>query len=301
MAAEPSVAEARALVEARFPDVRVRTCEPVLGGWDHVLLRVNGDWMFRVPRRTEAEASLEKEARLLPELAPALPVAVPRYERLWRGRARPRILAGYRRIPGRPLSASAVVGAHGASLCRPIAGFLTALHAFPVGRATRAGVPAGDAETWRREYDAFFRRIRKEAFPFLRSGERSWATEMCEAFLAEEGHFRFAPVLLHRDLVAEHVLHDPRSHRITGVIDWGDASVGDPAFDFTGPLADLGAPAARAILAAYRGPRDPGMLERATFYGSLSPFYGIIYGRRLGHPEWTRIALRQLRARIGSG
>ena len=259
---------------------------------------MNGEWIFRIPRRPESEATLEKEARLLPALAPALPVAVPRYEHVWRGEAPPRILVGYRRIPGERLSREAFRGPGGAALGEQVAAFLTALHAFPLGRAAEAGIAADDPEAWRRGYERFFARIRREAFPVLEPRERRWTARVCEEYLEEADHFRFAPVLLHRDLEAVHVLHDPASGRITGVIDWGDASAGDPAFDFTGLLMDLGEPVARAVLAAYRGPKDAGMLERARFYANVAPFHGIIYGRQLGHAEWTREGLDRLRALV---
>lgn len=296
VSAEPSLAEVRAIVEARFPQVGVERCEMIPGGWDHAMLLVNDEWIFRIPRRPENEATLQKEARLLPELASALPVAVPRFEHVWRGGASPRIIVGYRRIPGVRLSTDAFAGSHAADLSEQMASFLSALHAFPLGRAERVGIPPGGPEAWRREYERFFRWLQREAFPVVGPRERRWASRICEDFVGDAAHFRFAPVLLHRDLEAEHILHDPASGRITGVIDWGDASIGDPAFDFTGLLADLGENVARAVLERYRGPKDAGMVDRARFYANVVPFYGIIYGRQLGHPEWAREGLRRLRA-----
>ncbi len=299
VSSEPSVREARSIVESRFPDVRVERCEEVPGGWDHVLLLVNDEWLFRVPRRAESEATLEKEVRLLPAIAPAMPVAVPRYERVGRSDTPPKVIVGYRRIPGLPLSRKILTGEHGETVLRGLGGFLTSLHAFPLEEAARAGIPSRDAASWRHEYDDFYRWIEREAFPFLDPRSRHWARRMCEDYLADDDHFRFPPVLLHRDLTAAHILVDPASRRLTGVVDWGDASIGDPAFDFTGPLSEFGGSVARDLLDAYLGPKDDGMLGRAHFYACVAPFYGIIYGRKLGHPEWARRALRDLRRLVG--
>jgi aminoglycoside 2''-phosphotransferase len=292
------MAHYRALVQERFPAVPVDRCEPVPGGWDHYMLLVNDEWIFRFPRRPENEATLRREAALVPALAPTLPVAVPRFDHVWRGDAPPRIVLGYRRIPGRPLSAQPVSEASVASLGAQLAGFLTSLHGFPVDRARDLGAPGGDAEAWRREYEDFFRWIRREAFPVLGRRERRWATDLCEDFLASSAHFRFTPVLLHRDLGMDHVLFDETAGQITGVIDWGDASLGDPAFDITGILADLGEGMAQAVLEGYRGPKGPGMIDRARFYAEIIPFYGIIYGRQLGHDEWYREGLQRLEALV---
>jgi len=300
MSAETSLAEARAMVEAHFPEVSIERCEPVLGGWDHIMLLVNREWIFRIPRRPECEATLEKEARLLPLLAPSLPLPVPRYEFVWRGGVSPRIVVGYRHIPGVRLGPKVLGGPHGATVAGQIAAFLTALHAFPLQRAASVGVSVGDPTTWRKEYASFFRWVQREAFPALDSRERQWTTDICEDFLGNAANFRFTTALLHRDLAMEHVLYDPASGDVTGVVDWGDASVGDPAFDFAGILADLGESAVRAVLKEYRGPKDAGMMDRACFFANISPFYGIIYGRLLGHPEWFREGLRRLRARVDS-
>ena len=299
MRGAPGVAAYRRLLVERFPSVRVRRCEALLSGWDNVLLRVNGTWMFRVPRRPENEVALRREAALLPELAPTLPVAVPRFEYLWEGEAPPRIVVGYRRIPGTGLTAAGLAGPRGAAAIRPLAGFLRALHAFPLDRAARLGFDVIDPKGWRSEYEATFRWIRTEAFPRLTARERDWTTRRFEGYLDEPRNFRFAPALLHRDLEAQHVLVLRASGRVTGVIDWGDASVGDPAFDFAGLLRDLGAGPTRRILRAYGGPRDAGALARAGFYADLHPFYAIIYGRQLDRPDWVREGREELRTLAG--
>src|SRR5262249_24820792 len=47
-------------------------------------------------------------------------------------------------------------------------------------------------------------------------------------------------VLAHNDLWGEHSLIDPQLGRVTGIIDWADACIGDPASDYGGLLAWLG-------------------------------------------------------------
>jgi aminoglycoside phosphotransferase (APT) family kinase protein len=40
------------------------------------------------------------------------------------------------------------------------------------------------------------------------------------------------PVFSHNDLGIEHVLIDPGTWTVTGIIDWSDAAIVDPAIDF---------------------------------------------------------------------
>ncbi|HEY7782330.1 MAG TPA: phosphotransferase, partial [Ktedonobacterales bacterium] len=66
---------------------------------------MNGDLVFRFPRGPAIAAQLAVESRLLPELAPSLPLAVPRFEYLPRDDTTGLpIFAGYRAIPGEPLT-----------------------------------------------------------------------------------------------------------------------------------------------------------------------------------------------------
>ena len=72
--------------------------------------------------------------------------------------------------------------------------------------------------------------------------------------------------LVHADLQAEHILlREPGT--VTGVIDWGDAGIGDPACDFAGIYAWIGQQGLDTALRHYTAPMDPGFLERAVFYG----------------------------------
>jgi aminoglycoside phosphotransferase (APT) family kinase protein len=73
----------------------------------------------------------------------------------------------------------------------------------------------------------------------------------------------FPRVFSHNDLGSEHVLIDAGT--VTGVIDWGDAAIVDPAYDFGLLLRDLGSGGFEAALAAYSRP-VAGLRERAWFY-----------------------------------
>ena len=93
----------------------------------------------------------------------------------------------------------------------------------------------------------------------------------------------FEPSLLHADLSSEHLL--VRDGRLAGVIDWGDARVGDPALDYAkllhGPFADWDV--------------DPDLRRRARFYHSLAPWYAAHYGVLTSQPSHTERGLARFR------
>ncbi len=86
-------------------------------------------------------------------------------------------------------------------------------------------------------------------------------------------------VFSHNDLGIEHVLVDPTSFDVTGIIDWGDAAIVDPAYDFGLIYRDLGPEALEAALGSYRLDGDAGRIrEQARFYGRCSVLEDLEYG-----------------------
>ena len=96
---------------------RPRTIVEIDEGYDFEVAIVDDEWVFRFPRRSAVEATLEVEIALLPAIAPALPVDVPVFEHI----SRDPLYVGYRLIRGKPLVNEDAVG---------VRAFLEALHAL---------------------------------------------------------------------------------------------------------------------------------------------------------------------------
>lgn len=264
----------RQLVEELFPQLEPRTVVTIEDGWDSLVLDVDGEWIVRAPRRPEVREWLEMEVRLLPEVAPTLPVPIPHFERVTAG------AVAYRKLPGAPVDAS-----------RPELGaqtgrFLAGLHAFPVERARELGVPE---PPWRETY----RRLTREVLEAADVGPAAEA--MVDDFLGEDANFAFTPTLIHGDLGPEHLLS--AGDELTGVIDWGDARIGDPAYDFSWLLHGAPPPFADAVLAEY-GPTERTFRDRALFFHRLVPWHELHYGLHFDRPEFVESGLAGIRSRL---
>lgn len=234
-------------------------------GWDFKVLVLEGAWVMRTPRNARAAEKLAKETRLLPKLAPALPVAIPQFEHVSRN---PDFVV-YRLIEGTPLRDEDPAG---------VRAFLDALHAFDVGPID---LPRPDwLEAWRENVDDVFRPV---VLPLLDPDERPRA----EALLAEtETLTGFERTLVHGDLGPSHLL--VRDGRLAGVIDWAGAELGDPAIDYSwllnGPFPDWDV--------------DDELRRRALVYHRLGPWWEVDYGVRTEQPEFVRSGLAGLRSRL---
>ena len=239
-------------------------------GWDSLVLEVDDDWIVRVPRRAEVREAIRFEARLLSELAPALPVPVPRFEVV--EDTEDVFFVAYRKLPGEPLHEPLV------PLAAELGRLLGELHGF---RPTVEVQPYLDR----------IERFRREVLPLLEHEERRRAEAVLEQHRPSANR-----ALVHGDLGPAHILHDGSS--VTGVIDWSDASLGDPALDFAWLLHGTSEPFAAALLDAYSPEPDSGLRERALSYHRLGPWHEVLFG--LGHdrPEFVESGLTGIRARL---
>ena len=107
-------------------------------------------------------------------------------------------------------------------------------------------------------------------------------------------------VLSHNDLGAEHVFVDEDPLVITGVIDWSDAALTDPALDLGLVLRDLGPGAFDRALDAYDGVPDVEELRgRAVFHARLRALEDLAYGIETDRDLYRHNALTAIATLFG--
>ena len=256
-----------------------------------------GDWAVRLPkpRSPWALGDLEREVRLLEliERAP-LAVIVPRDATLLRDAAGGSIGTAHRLVPGEPLAQHPVHGrVERERLAGDIARFLSTLHAIPVREATRHG--ARERDLWRDEYAPLI----EEVLPQLRPRSREWLRGVADEFVAAGASSNAPRVLVHGDLSGHHLLMDEEG-ALTGVIDFADALIVDPAIDFAGILNDFPWPFLERVWRRYAGVLDEGVRQRVRFYIAVAPIYRVVHGALGRGPEERIAGMRQIAARAAA-
>ena len=96
----------------------------------------------------------------------------------------------------------------------------------------------------------------------------------------------FSPVVLHQDFGFHNVLVDVEKAQITGVLDFGSASIGDPAVDVSPELK-----------AFYRGTIDAGWEFRRDYYWRTGALEDLLYIQTCEHaiPDQAAVVDRKLR------
>lgn len=234
------------------------------GDHDAWLVDADGDeWVVRVPRRPSTDG--DPSGALVHELTEHIRRSVGADVSAWVPEHRLVGSAGWvahRHVEGRSLQdlvadPFATVDDLSA-LGRQLGRFIVAIEDV---RAP-PGVPVDDVDPveWLDEVDSLAEGLAPVLGAERRDRVRRFAAEPFRAPSRDE------LAVCHNDLGAEHVIIDPTTGRIAGVIDWSDAAVSDPAGDVGRILRDLGDDAMAAALATMPEPQRPDRARRARWY-----------------------------------
>jgi aminoglycoside phosphotransferase (APT) family kinase protein len=278
------IADVHNVVAAHMPTYRVDSVVQVGEGLDNLAYEVNGELIVRFskePDPARRTALLNREARLLAAVSDVspLPVPAPTFTAAEQG------FLAYFKLRGVPLLnvSRHRRSEHGASIAAALGELLTALHSVPIDRWTDL-VDADDhpLAEWRREA--------AETYPTVAGQIPSAYRRAVETFLdAPPPQGGYALAFSHNDLGIEHVLIDPVAWTVTGIIDWSDAAIVDPAHDFGLLYRDLGPAALRAAIRGYRSHANDvaALIERAVFYARCSVFEDLAYGIEAGRDRYV--------------
>ena len=234
---EVDVSEAlvRRLLNDQMPHLAalpLRIVEP--WGTDNAIWRLGDNLTVRLPRIQWAAGQVDHEAKWLPKLAPHLPVDIPEpVETGEPGRGYPFRWAIHRWLNGE--------GASLAGMSDPTA---FALDLAEVVRGLQQAATDGAPSARNRaralaDYDAATRKAIASAKQLIDAGAALAVWEEALAAPAYDG----PPVWVQGDLEGNCLVRDGR---LSGIVDWGSACVGDPAVDVQVVWSPLFTEASRA-------------------------------------------------------
>jgi aminoglycoside phosphotransferase (APT) family kinase protein len=211
----------RRLLAAQFPQWAELAIEALpAGGTDNAIYRLGDELSVRLPRRGDwAAGSLDKEFEWLPRLAPLLPLAIPApVARGVAGEGYPHEWAVYNWLDGDDATTSPIDLRRAAV---ELAGLLATLQRIDPAGGPRPGGRGGSLQPRDAATRAGIAALAAEI-------DVPAVTAAWEVALAAPEWDR-PPVWIHGDLDARNLL--VRDGKITGILDWASACIGDPACD----------------------------------------------------------------------
>jgi macrolide phosphotransferase len=269
--------------------VHTRRLEATADDVDSAVIEDNlkRQWVVRAPRNTAAGVRMDQESQLISQLMSWLPFGLPHPEGTAPLQTGGRAVV-HRQLPGHPIRALELL--HRPGLISAYGRAIAAIHELPIRLIEEAGLPVYSAEEYR------FRRLAEV--------DRAAATGLVptrllsrwEQAVEEVGAWRFVPCCVHGDLAGDNVLADGET--ITGVMEWSETRVADPADDLAWLAIGATEPALDAVLDAYtaarRDPPDLALRRRARLSGEFAIARWLLHGVNTDDPAIVDDALGML-------
>ncbi|MFJ7725311.1 phosphotransferase [Neobacillus sp. NPDC097160] len=274
---EQVISEKRAsmIIENQFPEFKPVTVKVLGEGFDNSVFLINDRYVFRFPRREIAAQLIQTENRLLPVLAPLLPIPVPSLQ--FQGIPEdhyPWPFGGYTILSG--ITPTNLTLEQRMSSVEPLAQFLRTLHNFPITDAEKLQVP----------YDQLGRINITKRKPMLEANIESArekglidldAVEQLQLFLSsiKKPLEDETKTLVHGDLHIRNMLVN-EDGIVSAVIDWGDTHIGHPAVDLSIIYSFLPAEGREAFFTIY-GDVQPEIKKIARFKAIYTTLILLLY------------------------
>ncbi|HZG17057.1 MAG TPA: phosphotransferase [Candidatus Bathyarchaeia archaeon] len=103
-----------------------------------------------------------------------------------------------------------------------------------------------------------------------------WTERHFTDFFTTKTSASIIPSLIHGYFGTSNILYDISSHRITGIIDFGSAKIGEPAVDYAALLASNGDDFIQLV--ENHNPNIRSMMERVLFYMGTFAIQEALFG-----------------------
>jgi aminoglycoside phosphotransferase (APT) family kinase protein len=134
-------------------------------------------------------------------------------------------------------------------------------------------------KVWEKEYQE----TKSIVLPLVNSEQKKWIQALYTLFLSKIDHFSFEPTVIHGDFDTSNILVDSGSCKLSGIIDFEETRIFDPAVDFL--FYREGKLFQDEILAFYGGIIDKDFQQRMQFTFSRSCIPYILYGVKNSIPS----------------
>ena len=301
-AADISLVEVIDSLYGFFPDIEENDVKFLYHGTYNVF-EVKNRYIFRIPdkvfRNQKGVKLIQNELKMLQQVQNYVSVTIPNILYISIDPDCP--LMGYEKIDGIPLSKCYYKTSKREKLqiAKEISIFLSELHSEEllneVIRNTLIDITFS-CERYREKWEKYFEKIQVSLFNSMNSTQKRWITNLFNTFLNEKENFNFKYTIIHGDFDTSNILIDPKSLKITGIVDFEESRIYDPAADFL--FYDEGNDFLKEILSNYKGEIDRSFENRMKFLYGRSCLAYIEFGMKHNIPDMIEAGFQLLKIRM---
>lgn len=264
-----------------FPELSISKLSLNDKGLNNDVIEVNDELIFRFPKHERAVKKLSKESKVLNLIKNYITLDIPKIF------YHDREVIGYFMICGIPLSKDLLkeldrgtIGLVG----KQLATFLKQLHRIPKQKILDSDIPNSEIPSKYEDWLDLYQRLQDEILPRFSSSTQLRVKKHFESFLEDKSNFDYEMKLIHGDLAGEHILFNKKQKHVGGIIDFGNAGLGDPAMDVAVLLYNYGEEFFSNIYQTY--PEISSYLNRAKFYIELFELPEVFSGIKSQSITW---------------
>ena len=246
-------------IRDEFPDLRWQKSVYIDSGKVNHAVILDDSLIFRFPREKECEEFLNLEIELLAILKSYISIPIPHYAYV----AKDRSFAGYDFIQGESLTKEMLnnlIISEQEKISDDLATFLSELHNIPTDKVSHLNIRK---DMWNeKNLLSLENQVHEYLQPRLSKEEISKIEkhlEISKKLLVD----KINPVLVHQDIYGRNILI--KDGRVSGIIDFNQPSIADPAQDFEG-LIEFGEKFVENIFEKYQDHKDKNFLLRVRLY-----------------------------------
>jgi aminoglycoside 2''-phosphotransferase len=267
-------------IHSIMPELEIVEYELHQEGLVNDVVIVNNEWVIRFTKTEWGKELMATEDRLLCFLKPKLTLSIPSPV------VRANGAMAYPHLIGETFLRETWLAADTQKrqmLADQLGQFLNELHHVETddldGELPLCFAPV-TRETWLEIHD----RVVEKIYPLLLSHQIDWVESLFDPALSIPNFFEFSPALVHGDLAPYHLLFHPEEKRLTAVIDFGIAGLGDPATDLGSLLNYYGESLVGMIEKSY--PDYATLISRARFYAQAVELQWVLLGIETEEKYW---------------
>ncbi|MBD3191763.1 MAG: phosphotransferase [Candidatus Heimdallarchaeota archaeon] len=302
--ADISVEEILPHLRLFLPDIRKANIRFFYHGTYNVF-EINRKFILRVAdeafRNKSGLAMLEKEAKILSFLQNRFDVSFPEILYIHNSPTVP--FSIHRKIPGKSLVflfqelSSKQITTIGTAIGRFLSNFhseelLTAfLETFPEFDPLSQGL-GHFMKDFKLFWTSRYEKAKSIAYSYLSHEQQTWLTQIFLDYLNDEENFSFLPRITHCDFDTSNILIDPHTAHLTGIIDFEDCQIYDPAVDLL--FYDEGPEFMNALFANYHYSDQKSLQQRMKFFYCRTCVPYLVWGTTHNRPGMIEEGLRRI-------
>jgi len=267
------------------------------------VFEVRNKFIFRVPdkyfRNLKGVKLIQNEVKMLYHIQKYISVSIP--EPIYISLDPDCPLMGYKKIEGISLSKCFDKTSKNEKIriAKEIGEILTKLHSdelFQDALKNKIVENRFSFENYREDWQKYFEKIQITMFHLMNSAQKKWIMNLFTNFLRKNDNFNFKYSIVHGDFDISNILVDPKTFKITGIVDFEESRIYDPAVDFL--FYDEGDVFLREILSSYRGKIDKNFEDRMKFLYGWSCLAYIEFGMKNNLPDMIEAGFQLLKIKM---